>query len=320
MTIDCLLHHPMVVALDYHPGAAPEETDWFCRVAVPNADQYATERKPGAARRRGCPLSEPDLWILASRWLERRGVRVHCTHLGLLQPQRRRLWVADVVGERAGRLVMAATYYSRRRKGRAREDMRAYTAALAEVCRRCYRIPGAVAAVINVYGDGRAEGEFLPEGPAPARAPGRPALTRRRARALEPASGPEQGLVLDGDLREGREEAGVGRVLPADGDVPGVEGHAEPLVEQGERVGLDQAGEVQGGHAEPQEGLGPQPGAPAGLAAQVQRDRLLDPVHLVHRGGREAGELGPLDPYGGVGPHARLDERVHPRLARADGA
>ena len=216
MTIDCLLHHPMVVALDYRPDASLEEADWCCRAAVPDADRYDHERKPETARRRGCPLSEPDLWVLASRWLERRGVRVHCTSVGLLQPARRRLWVADVVGERAGRLVMAATYYSRRRKGRAREDMRAYTAALAEVCRGCYRIQGAEAALINVYGDGKAEGEFLPEG-----APREPARRRlaRRARALGPAAR-EQRLVLDRDLGEGGEEAVVGRVLPADGHVP----------------------------------------------------------------------------------------------------
>lgn len=162
MTIDCLLHHPMVVALDYAPGADLAEVGWACRTTVPDAERYEYERKPESARRRGCPLSEPDLWLLASRWLQRRGVRVHCTAVGLLQPPGRRLWVADLAGERAGRPVVAATYYSRRRKGRAREDMRAYAAALGEVCRRCYRIRGAVAALINVYGDGKAEGEFLP--------------------------------------------------------------------------------------------------------------------------------------------------------------
>lgn len=170
MTIDCLLHHPMVVAMEYQPGEDPNETDWCCRVTVPDADRYAHERKPASALRRGCPLSEPDLWLLASRWLQRRGVRVHCTHVGLLQPHRRRLWVADVVGERADRLVVAATYYSRRRKGRAREDMRAYAAGLAQVCRRGYRIPSAVVALINVYGDGKAEGEFVPAEATPGRA------------------------------------------------------------------------------------------------------------------------------------------------------
>lgn len=151
--------------MEYQAGADPDETDWCCRVPVPDADRYAHERKPQTARRRGCPLSEPDLWVLASRWLQRRGVRVHCTHVGMLQPPRRRLWVADIVGERAGRLVLAATYYTRRRKGRARADMRAYTAALADVCRLCYRIRGATVALINVYGDGKAEGEFLPDPP-----------------------------------------------------------------------------------------------------------------------------------------------------------
>jgi hypothetical protein len=264
MTIDCLLHHPMVVALDYQPGASPGEADWCCRAAVPDADRYAHERKPEAARRRGCPLSEPDLWVLASRWLERRGVRVHCTSVGLLQPPQRRLWVADVVGERAGRLVMAATYYSRRRNGRARDDMRAYTAALAEVCRRCYRIRGAEAALINVYGDGKAEGEFVPA--EARRAPARRRLVTRRADALGPAAR-EQRLVLDRDLGERREEAVVGRVLPTDGHLPPEQRDAEPLVSQGDRVGLAQAGEVQGGHAQPEERLGAQPGAPAGLAA-----------------------------------------------------
>ena len=163
MTIDCLLLHPMVAALDYTPGADLADVTWSCHSHVPEAELYRYERKPRSARPLRCPLSDPDVWLLASRWLERRGVRVHCTNVGLLQRSRHRMWVADIAGERAGRAVIAATYYSRRRNGRARQQMRAYAAELDEVCRRHYRIAGGITALVNVYGDGKAEGEFLPD-------------------------------------------------------------------------------------------------------------------------------------------------------------
>ena len=163
MTIDCLLLHPLAVALEGPAGGEVEGMRWSCHTTVPRASLYRYQRKPRSALRPGCPLSDPDLWLLASRWLERRMVRVHCTKVGLLQPPSHRVWIADIAGERAGKLVLAATYYSRRRKGRAREHMRAYAAELGEVCRRHYRIPGMITALVNIYGDGKAEGEFLPE-------------------------------------------------------------------------------------------------------------------------------------------------------------
>jgi hypothetical protein len=163
MTIDCLLHHPLVVALEYVPEADLGSVDWFCRTAVPDADRYDYQAKPRVCRR--APLSAADMSVLASRWLQRRGVRVHCTNVGMLEPARRRLWVADIAGERDDRLLVAATYYSLRRRGKARRQMREYAASLAEVCRSCYRIGNASMALINVYGDGKTEGEFLPDGP-----------------------------------------------------------------------------------------------------------------------------------------------------------
>ena len=139
------------------------DADWFCRVEVPDADQYEYERKPPPARQPGAPLSSADVWLLASRWLQRRGVHVHCTNVGLLHPPSHRLWVADISGERDDRLVLAATYYTRHRRGIPRAKMRVYAAKLAEVCRRSYRIRNMSMALINVYGDGKAEGEFLPD-------------------------------------------------------------------------------------------------------------------------------------------------------------
>lgn len=161
MTVDCLLHHPLVVALDYRAEEDMNNAGWCCRVQVPDAEEYEYVRKPPAARQSGCPLAVADVWTLASRWLQRRGVAVHCTNVGLLEPARRRLWVADITAERDDRLLLAATYYTRRRRGPARLKMRQYAAALMEVCRRCYKIKGASMALVNVYGDGKAEGEFL---------------------------------------------------------------------------------------------------------------------------------------------------------------
>lgn len=306
MTIDCLLHHPMAVALEYTPNADLNDVSWSCRVEVPDSQAYEYERKPPSARRRGCPLSEPDLWLLASRWLERRGVRVHCTNVGLLQPPRRRMWVADITGERRGELVVAATYYSRRRKGRAREHMRAYAAALGEVCRRHYRITGAVTALVNVYGDGRAEGEFLdpPEEADQARS------ALRRAPALPALRGDGR---VEGEVEQPLEEAAMRGVLPPERDAPVEQHDAEPLVEQGERGALAEVREVQSGHAEAQEGLGAEPGAPPGLAGQVDRDCGLDAAHVLHRDGGQARELGPLDPEGRIGTHTALENGVHAR-------
>jgi hypothetical protein len=306
MSIDCLLHHPMAVALDYTPDADLSDVSWSCRVDVPDSQLYQYERKPRSARRQGCPLSDPDIWILATRWLERRGVSVHCTNVGMLQPPRRRMWVADIAGERRGKLVIAATYYTRRRKGRAREHMRAYATALGEVCRLHYRIKGAVMALVNVYGDGRAEGEFLDPpggadpGPSALRSP--PALPARR-----------RGRRFEGEVQQPLEEASVRGVLPPEGDVPVEQDDSQPLVEQGERGPVAEAREVQGGHAEAQEGLGAEPGAPPRLAGQVERDRGLDAAHVLDGDGGQARELGPLDAEGRVGTHAALEDGVHIR-------
>ena len=44
MTIDCLLHHPMAVALEYTPNADLNDVSWSCRVEVPDSQAYEYER------------------------------------------------------------------------------------------------------------------------------------------------------------------------------------------------------------------------------------------------------------------------------------
>lgn len=168
VSIDALLHHPLAVALESAQQQDADAPRWYCRTPVGECAEFAYCRKPAPAH--PVPGTEA-VTELACRWLRRRGVEIQCSAMGLICPRSRRLWVADIVGERRGRVVLAAAYFSPRRGGRARAEMRQYARLLGDVCRRVYRIRGASTALINVYGDGRAEGELLPD-PGDGRADG----------------------------------------------------------------------------------------------------------------------------------------------------
>lgn len=159
-SVDSLLHHPLVVALDYKPGDDIRRSKWTCRTRLPERG-FVFQDKPIRASRQSTSLDEADIAALACGWLRRRGVDVHCSMLGLVHPSEGKIWAVDIVGERKKQAVIAATYFSNKRKGRARSRMREYTARLRDVCHSIYKVRNPVTAVINVYGAGRVEGEFL---------------------------------------------------------------------------------------------------------------------------------------------------------------
>ena len=181
MSVDALMHHPLAAALEGVPQEGDDVVKWNCRTPVGTGADYVCVKKPRRMRAGSQALSEADVSALATAWLRRRGVLLQCTHLGLICPRNKRLWVADIVGERRDRLVLAATYFSLKRGGRARSEMRKYALQIADVCRRVYKIHGAWVALINVYGQGRAEGEIIADPVSPASTGGRsrrPAIGR----------------------------------------------------------------------------------------------------------------------------------------------
>jgi hypothetical protein len=181
MSVDALLHHPLAVALESVPLEDDAVVKWNCRTPVGTGADYVCVKKPERMRRGSQALSEADVSALATAWLRRRGVSLHCTHLGLICPRNKRLWVADMIGERRDRLVLAVTYFSPKRRGRARSEMRQYAQQIADACRRVYKIHGAWVALINVYGQGGVEGEIIVDPVSPVPTGGhsrRPAIRR----------------------------------------------------------------------------------------------------------------------------------------------
>lgn len=155
------MHHPLAVAMDCQPTRSRPFPKWTCRTPLQGAEDYEYEDRPVAPPPDRGALDDAQIAALACGWLRRRRVEVHCTTVGLADPARRRLWVADLLGERKGRPVLAVTYFTRKRGTHARPSVRAYVAGLREVCRSVYKLRGVQAAVINVYGAGRVEGAFL---------------------------------------------------------------------------------------------------------------------------------------------------------------
>lgn len=159
MSIDSLLLHPLVVAL----GSTQDVDSITCRTSI---RATSLKQKPKSAR--GAPddptLDADFMNFLAVRWLRRRGVDPHCTRVGLWHPIKARLWVADIVGERHNKPVLAVMYFSRKRRGRAKEEMREYTRGLAQLCENVYKLKDATTALINVYSNGRVEGEMITRG------------------------------------------------------------------------------------------------------------------------------------------------------------
>lgn len=160
MSVDCLIHHPLAVALEYKPGEDISTSSWTCRTQIPDR-RFVYQDKPTRMNRRPPSLPDADIAALACGWLRRRGVDVHCAMLGLMHPSEGKIWVVDIVGERKKRTVLAATYFSNKRKGVLRTRMREYAARLRDVCHSVYKVRNPVTALINVYGTGRVEGEFL---------------------------------------------------------------------------------------------------------------------------------------------------------------
>lgn len=155
------MHHPLAVAVEAQPTRARPEPDWTCRTQLHDPRAYRYQPRPATFTARDSPLEETDVTALACGWLRRRGVEVHCTTFGLLHPDSKRLWISDIVGERKNRAVLAVTYYSRRRRSSTRGRMREYASGLHDVCQSVYKLRSAETALINVYGAGRVEGEFV---------------------------------------------------------------------------------------------------------------------------------------------------------------
>ena len=155
MSVDALIHHPLAVGI-----VMQRPLRWQCRTPVAGSGEYALEPKPHADLAFATPEEVHDL---CTGWLRRRRVSVQCAWYGVIDPERKKIWVVDMVGERGGRPILIVVYFTHRRRGAAWADMQAYTEALRAVCRRVYRIECATA-LINVYGAGRAMGQIVSGG------------------------------------------------------------------------------------------------------------------------------------------------------------
>ena len=154
MSVDALIHHPLAVGVRaLHPNLV-----WSCRAEVPSGPDYALEPKPHSF----LPLTSPEVvHELCAVWLRRRRINVQCAWFGLLQPERRRVWVADMVGELDGAPVLIVVYFTPQKRGHPRVVMREYTERLKGVCEGVYRLRCGTA-LLNLYGSGRVEGEIIP--------------------------------------------------------------------------------------------------------------------------------------------------------------
>ena len=154
MSIDSLIHHPLAVGV----RALRPDLLWSCRTEVPDAGDYSLQGKPHSF----LPLTSPEaVHELCAVWLRRRRIGVQCAWFGLLEPERRRVWVADMVGELCGAPVLIVVYFTARKRGEPWQEMREYTARLRGVCEGVYRLPCGTA-LLNLYGNGRVAGEVTP--------------------------------------------------------------------------------------------------------------------------------------------------------------
>jgi hypothetical protein len=152
-SVDALLHHPRAVGV----LSLPPTLRWTCRTPVEDGEEYTLERKPHSF----LPLAPPEvLSELCQTWLRRRRISIQCAWFGLLEPARRRVWMADMVGEQGRRPMLVVVYFTAHKQGAPRRAMREYAAGLRRVCRDVYRVRCG-SALLNVYGRGRAEGEIV---------------------------------------------------------------------------------------------------------------------------------------------------------------
>ncbi|NBV34487.1 MAG: hypothetical protein EBR81_12045 [Proteobacteria bacterium] len=156
-TIESLLHHPLTVSF----GSITPVLECKCRVEVPGLNEFTLEQKPVMETSPNVRFNAELMCNLASTWLQRRRIRVQCSLLGLVEPDRRKVWVVDIVGELDDKAVLICVYVSPKRRGQARERMRDYAQKLRkEVLKDVYRLDCQVC-LLNVYGAGRLEGELL---------------------------------------------------------------------------------------------------------------------------------------------------------------
>lgn len=101
------------------------------------------------------------------------------------------------------------------------------------------------------------------------------------------------------------------RVSSSDGDAPVQQRHAQPLMEERDRLVFAHPRKVQRGHAKAQVGLRTEPGASSRLAAQMHGERLLYANHVLRRARGQACKFGPLNAQRRVSTPAGLNKILH---------
>ena len=150
-----LMHHPLTVSFK----SITPILECMCRTEVPDLNEYTLEKKPIMETGPNMRFNAELMCNLASAWLQRRRINVQCSLLGIMDPNRKKVWVVDIVGERDDKAVLICVYVSPRRRGDAREQMREYAKTLKGVLRDVYRLECQMC-LLNVYGAGRMEGDF----------------------------------------------------------------------------------------------------------------------------------------------------------------
>ena len=131
--------------------------DCTCRTEIEDLGEYTLEPKPIMQTAPEMRFNAELLCNLAGTWLQRRRIRVQCSLLGVLDPDKKKIWVVDIVGERDNQAVLICVYVSPRRRGREREAMREHARRLDDVIRTVYCLDCELY-LLNVYGAGRIEG------------------------------------------------------------------------------------------------------------------------------------------------------------------
>lgn len=152
-TLESVMHHPLTVSFK----CITPVLDCTCRTEIEDLREYTLESKPIMHSAPNMRFNAELLCNLAGTWLQRRRIRVQCSLLGVLDPDKKKIWVIDIVGERDNRAVLICVYVSPRRRGRAREAMREHARRLDDVITKVYRLDCELY-LLNVYGAGRIEG------------------------------------------------------------------------------------------------------------------------------------------------------------------
>lgn len=149
MSLELLVNHPVFAELN------SDHTCLLCHTPLVGTYSVVSTPRPQVS-----PLNPEQFESLCVKWINKKGISIHKTSVGIIDVGRCLVYAVDFLGEKDDRPALVLAYYSEKMRGQMGRAVRRQALDIGAICKTLYSI-NPFLAVVNVYGDGKIEGSLM---------------------------------------------------------------------------------------------------------------------------------------------------------------